>query len=37
MEHEAALPEIEKLIEKLNTLYIRIKIKDADMATGVHG
>jgi ParB family chromosome partitioning protein len=37
MDREAALPEIEKLIEKLNSLYIRIKIKDADVAEGVHG
>lgn len=35
MEHEAAIPEIEKLIEKLNTLYIRMKIKDASVSDGV--
>jgi ParB family transcriptional regulator, chromosome partitioning protein len=35
MEREAVIPEIEKLIEKLSTLYIRIKIKDADAAEGV--
>jgi ParB family chromosome partitioning protein len=35
-EREAALPELEKLIEKLSMLCLHIKIKDADMAECVH-
>ena len=35
MEREAAVPEIERLIEKLSALCLRIKIKDIDMTEGV--
>lgn len=35
MDREAAMPEIEKLIEMLSALYLRIKINDAEMPEGV--
>jgi ParB family transcriptional regulator, chromosome partitioning protein len=37
VEHDELLPEIEKLIDRLSTLCIRIKVKNVDMAEGVHG
>jgi ParB family transcriptional regulator, chromosome partitioning protein len=37
VEHDDVLPEIEKLIDRLSTLCIRIKVKNVDMAEGVHG
>ncbi len=37
VEHDDVLPEIEKLIDRLSTLCIRIKLKNVDMAEGVHG
>jgi ParB family chromosome partitioning protein len=37
MEHDDVLPEIEKLIDRLGTLCIRIKMKNVDIAEGVHG
>ena len=37
VEHDEVLPEIEKLIDRLSTLCIRIKVKNVDIAEGVHG
>jgi ParB family chromosome partitioning protein len=37
VEHDEVLPEIEKLIDRLSTLCIRIKVKNIDIAEGVHG
>jgi ParB family chromosome partitioning protein len=36
-EHDEALPEIEKLIDRLSTLCIRIKMKNVHISEGVHG
>ncbi|HUL62225.1 MAG TPA: ParB/RepB/Spo0J family partition protein [Methanocella sp.] len=36
VEHDV-VPEIERLIEKLSTLCIRIKVKDFEVAEGAHG
>ena len=35
--HEEVAPEIERLIERLSALCIRLKLKDAEVAQGVHG
>jgi ParB family chromosome partitioning protein len=37
VEHDEVLPEIEKLIDRLSTLCIRMKIKNVDITEGVHG
>jgi ParB family chromosome partitioning protein len=37
VEHDEVLPEIEKLIDRLSTLCIGIKMKNVDMSEGVHG
>jgi hypothetical protein len=36
-EHDDVLPEIEKMIDRLNTLCMRIKVKNISIAEGVHG
>jgi ParB family chromosome partitioning protein len=36
-EHDEVLPEIEKLIDRLSTLCINIKMKNVNIAEGVHG
>jgi ParB family chromosome partitioning protein len=37
VEHDEVVPEIEKLIDRLSTLCIRMKVKNADVSEGVHG